>query len=235
MTEVPDHAYNFDPQLAPSSAVRRIFPPRRPHHPYSPPQTQKYCSDRCRRSKPSALESRIENTFVRLLKGKSVVGCEEVEREIFFSGDGGGGGDEGRNENGSGSSRRRDEIGVDPEEEDGYSSANDDGEADGGVPLLLNDNAIPAPQEKRSRTNCDVTDAGRCGMQRARHRELVRQAGRRGVAFGFFVGGEREGNGGNAGEGKEKWRRVEAVQGGRVVESSFAKGEWGVRWRDGGG
>ena len=57
------------------------------------------------------------------------------------------------------------------------------------------------------------------GMQKAKERELVRRAARRGVAFGFDT---REG----------KRRSVEAVQRGRVVESSFAKGEWGVRWRE---
>lgn len=60
------------------------------------------------------------------------------------------------------------------------------------------------------------------GRRRAEEREKVRQAARRGVVFGFGVGG-----------GEER-RRVEAVQGGRVVEASFAKGEWGVRWREGG-
>lgn len=69
------------------------------------------------------------------------------------------------------------------------------------------------------------------GRRRAEEREKVRQAARRGVVFGFVVGEARGGEDG--GEGRE-CRRVEAVQGGRVVEASFAKGEWGVRWRNGG-
>ncbi|MCJ1291803.1 hypothetical protein MMC34_003348 [Xylographa carneopallida] len=68
--------------------------------------------------------------------------------------------------------------------------------------------------------------ARRAGQQRAEERELVRQAARRGVAFGFLVVG-----GGSGSAGAEERRRCEAVQGGRVVEASFAKGEWGVRWR----
>lgn len=68
--------------------------------------------------------------------------------------------------------------------------------------------------------------------RRAVEREKVRQAARRGVVFGFVIGEARGGEGGGQ-EGRE-CRRVEAVQGGRVVEASFAKGEWGVRWRDGG-
>ena len=56
------------------------------------------------------------------------------------------------------------------------------------------------------------------GLQKAKERELVRRVARRGVAFGL---GTEEG----------PKRSVEAVQCGKVVESSFAKGEWGIRWR----
>lgn len=57
------------------------------------------------------------------------------------------------------------------------------------------------------------------GMERARERERVRRAGRRLVVFA---------------EEKESVRsvigkRLECVQGGKVVEGSFAKGDWGVR------
>lgn len=49
-------------------------------------------------------------------------------------------------------------------------------------------------------------------------REEARRAGRRLVNFGFVS------------QGVEEEKRVEAVQGGKVVEASFAKGEWGIRW-----
>jgi hypothetical protein len=49
---------------------------------------------------------------------------------------------------------------------------------------------------------------------------MVRKAARRGCAFGFVVDG--------AGER----RKCEAVMKGVVVEASFAKGEWGIRWRE---
>ncbi|KAF2133396.1 hypothetical protein P153DRAFT_363592 [Dothidotthia symphoricarpi CBS 119687] len=58
------------------------------------------------------------------------------------------------------------------------------------------------------------------GQRRADEREMVRKAARRGCAFGFTVEGETE------------KRKCEAVMKGVVVESSFAKGEWGVRWRE---
>ncbi|PSN66746.1 hypothetical protein BS50DRAFT_573558 [Corynespora cassiicola Philippines] len=58
------------------------------------------------------------------------------------------------------------------------------------------------------------------GQRRAEEREMVRRAARRGCAFGFEVDGE------------EEKRKCEAVMKGAAVEPSFAKGEWGVRWRE---
>ncbi|KAK6906102.1 hypothetical protein L486_06331 [Kwoniella mangroviensis CBS 10435] len=51
-------------------------------------------------------------------------------------------------------------------------------------------------------------------------REESRRAARRIVAFGFPSQGIAE-------EGRE----VEAIQNGKSVETSFAKGEWGIRWK----
>ncbi|KAI8937240.1 hypothetical protein NX059_006449 [Plenodomus lindquistii] len=58
------------------------------------------------------------------------------------------------------------------------------------------------------------------GQKRADEREAVRKAARRGCAFGFTV------------EGEDEKRKCEAVMKGVVVEASFAKGEWGIRWRE---
>jgi len=62
------------------------------------------------------------------------------------------------------------------------------------------------------------------GQQKAHERELVRCAARRGVAFGFVVKAIPS-------EPEER-RKCEAVMQGKVVEPSFAKGEWSVRWRE---
>lgn len=83
-------------------------------------------------------------------------------------------------------------------------------------------------QQQQQRQEEEEDSRGK-GMRKAREREMVRRAGRRGVVFGFLV--EGEGGGGDGDKGEKKRRMVDAVQGGRVVESSFAKGEWGVRWR----
>ncbi|WVW79449.1 hypothetical protein I302_101418 [Kwoniella bestiolae CBS 10118] len=51
-------------------------------------------------------------------------------------------------------------------------------------------------------------------------REESRRAARRLVAFGFPSQGI-----------PEEQREVEAIQNGKIVETSFAKGEWGIRWK----
>lgn len=66
------------------------------------------------------------------------------------------------------------------------------------------------------------------GQRRADEREMVRKAARRGCAFGFLTEGDEGVRGGEKGER----RKCEAVMKGAVVEASFAKGEWGVRWRE---
>lgn len=84
----------------------------------------------------------------------------------------------------------------------------------------------------------------------AHRREMVRCAARRGCAFGFVGGGEpdnREEAAGTKKKGRKKMmdaeedegaeqterrRKCEAVMNEQVVESSYAKGEWGIRWRE---
>lgn len=145
--------------------------------------------------------------------GRVVVQCGEVEGVVFPRQQGGGGGGEGDAlERGRSQGSEQEEASDDDEDED-----DDDG---GGVPLNGDGNGIGgADTASRGAVQADPRKAG---MERARNREMVRQAARRLVAFGAPVG---EGEGGQV-------RGVEAVQAGRVVESNFAKGEWGVRWRE---
>jgi hypothetical protein len=64
------------------------------------------------------------------------------------------------------------------------------------------------------------------GDLRAKERELVKCAARRGVVFGFAT------DTGDADEKGDKLRLCEAVMSGKVVEPSFAKGDWAIRWRE---
>lgn len=99
------------------------------------------------------------------------------------------------------------------------------------------------------------------GQKRADERESVRCAARRLCAFGVVDDGQigdndardkgAKGKGKGKGKEKEKGRsavsvdddsderrrqerrkKCEAVMSGNVVEASYAKGEWGVRWRE---
>ncbi|EXJ58802.1 hypothetical protein A1O7_06232 [Cladophialophora yegresii CBS 114405] len=82
------------------------------------------------------------------------------------------------------------------------------------------------------------------GQQRAEQREMVRRAARRGVVFGFAVDSseqDRQGQhataattveGRNDGSESETRRKCEALMNGSVVEPSFAKGNWAIRWRE---
>ncbi|KAL1882193.1 hypothetical protein Daus18300_000679 [Diaporthe australafricana] len=66
----------------------------------------------------------------------------------------------------------------------------------------------------------EMLEKRRQGQKKARQREMVRCAARRAVVFGLV-----------AGEGEER-RKCEAVMNGKVVEPSFAKGGWSIRWRE---
>ncbi|PSR79797.1 hypothetical protein BD289DRAFT_485384 [Coniella lustricola] len=69
----------------------------------------------------------------------------------------------------------------------------------------------------------EMLEKRREGMRKTKHKEMVKCAARRGVVFGFLVGGK---------DGEGERRKCEAVMNGKVVEPSYAKGNWKVRWRE---
>lgn len=95
-------------------------------------------------------------------------------------------------------------------------------------------------------------DKAKLGMIKAEQKEIVKRAARRGCVFGFALAANpadtlTSSNGDNIkmlAENKLKpnfdndaidvRRKCEAVSNGRVVEPSFAKGNWGIRWREDG-
>ena len=151
--------------------------------------------------------------FVRLLgdvRERRIVKCEEVERVAFHM---------------TGRRAEEEDGGIESfdaaEQGEGQNSDGDEPEdEDGGVKLPCQMNHPTATTLLRPKMEeASHSTRQERGMQKAKEREMVRRAARRGVAFGFEIEGGRR-------------RGVEAVQGARVVESSFAKGEWGVRWRE---
>jgi hypothetical protein len=78
----------------------------------------------------------------------------------------------------------------------------------------------------------EMLEKRRQGQKRAREREMVRCAARRGVAFGFVSGEKCVNAAGEKTADLDKKRLCEAVMAGKVVEPSFAKGDWSIRWRE---
>ena len=151
------------------------------------------------------------------------MGCEEVERAVFTATRRGTEEEEVVEENG-----RIGRFDAAVPEEEGQSGDGDESEdEDGGVRLpcpvehptaSMTTAATTNPMRPKMEGAPHIANPRERGMQKAKEREMVRRVARRGVVFGF----ETEEGGGK--------RIVEAGHGERVVESSFAKGEWGVRW-----
>lgn len=149
--------------------------------------------------------------------GRKIVLCGDVEACVF-------------RKSGSVAGVENSMLSRTSDEVDGASSL--DEESDGGVAVGSQGADHPEP------ISDDKLTPQQIGRRRADNREKVRQAARRGVVFGFAVEDNalEEGEERKAREDRDQQSprrcRVEAVQGGRVVEASFAKREWGVRWRD---
>lgn len=75
----------------------------------------------------------------------------------------------------------------------------------------------------------EMLEKRRQGQRRAKEKEMVKCAARRGVVFGFKVG---DGDSGEMEKGIVERRLCEAVMNLKVVEPSFAKGDWSIRWRE---
>lgn len=79
------------------------------------------------------------------------------------------------------------------------------------------------------------------GQKRAMEKELVKSAARRAVIFGLPVDARPAQASGRRTKGRRlsqigqietMRRKCEALMNGKVVEPSFAKGDWSIRWRE---
>lgn len=179
-----------------------------------------------------------------------LVSCDEVERLVFGADDlasAGSGSEEGLpSVDGDQDGSVQDRTSRQPGEDMTYSSGTLDDPTAQDVPYVDGDvlarlsirsgTRIRPPQsvsevngsvggEKGRAERMDETDEmlekRRQGQRKVKQREMVKCAARRGVVFGFVV----------EGEGEER-RKCEAVMNAKVVEPSFAKGNWAVRWRE---
>ncbi|KAL8827436.1 MAG: hypothetical protein Q9191_003184 [Dirinaria sp. TL-2023a] len=218
--------------------------PRKSHSVHDSSTPPKYCSDRCRREKPPAhgqgIEATIERAFVQMLgpfesgggrtSAMKIVLCGEVEARVFGSPI-----DRGKRNNGENTSSEERFDGKIMSGDERKEEEQEEDESDGGVAI----HETRAGDDGNQNSEADLTPQ-QAGRRRAANREKVRQAARRGVVFGFPIDIDgytardtRYSSNPEASQTVPSRIRAEAVQGGRVVEASFAKGEWGVRWRDG--
>lgn len=95
--------------------------------------------------------------------------------------------------------------------------------------------------------SADDLEKRRHGAKRAEERETIRRAARRGIVFGFEVPKReslgtkskakpkargKDDGGEDAQASSTEIRKCEALMNGMVVEPSFAKGNWAIRWRE---
>lgn len=158
-----------------------------------------------------------------------VVACEEVEARVF--------GSLARASSLNPSKDSREFGGEGESSGAAFSGQTSDDDDDGGV--SLGESMAPTAPFKKQPCILENSTPQQLGRQRATNREKVRQAARRGTIFGFLVNALepmdaslllQQSKDPNS-DGPRR-RKVEAVQGGRIVEASFAKGSWGVRWKD---
>ncbi|VUC32796.1 unnamed protein product [Clonostachys rosea] len=225
-------------------------------------EAPKYCSHKCRSRKPGRVDRELERAFVHFLtkgdedKGQGhkkkhrvkgdariLVSCSTVENHVFGPS---------RSENDQASSlsdtdSEHDDGPVDDRDEpSGVIDHEFDKQRHSDAPVHLSVRAgtrIRPPQsvsevngsvggEKGWAERIEETDQmlekRRAGQRRANEREMTKRAARRGVVFGFNLDTDNT----SSKDGEPRRGLCEAVMSGKVVEPSFAKGDWAIRWRD---
>jgi hypothetical protein len=216
----------------------------------------KYCSSRCRGLKPRERDRRVEAAFVALLDDKTEFEDEDIPRavldarqkpkakgekrltvpcsaaETLIYGD--------RSDPTKVYGRRKNRASraiTTPDDSDAEESSLhvyhvEDGNkaaptAFAGKPrppqhLTSVNGSIGGEKGRAEREAESFEDAGKRmeGQKIADEKEAVKRAARRLCIFGV------------EGEGGQGRRMCEAVMQGKIVEPSFAKGDWGVRWRE---
>lgn len=185
----------------------------------------KYCSDGCRKRRIGPLDKRIDRVIFALLDGESDSGIEKIDiKSRMKKGD------------------HRNLISTDEIEQVVFSRSNEIkvAVADGDEteteeqtdPYEVVDEASLDSQGNRPNPNGPGSAEKRQeGQKRADEREAVRRAARRAVVFGFQVPVSPDAAKAERSEDMPK-RKCEAVRNGQVVEPSYAKGNWYIRWRE---
>lgn len=248
----PPPLYLTDAATKYCSTCGRVIGARRSHQKN---KVVKYCSDGCRRHRVGPVDKKIDRTILSLLLGEKdsglertgamgkfrkgdkrlVITMDEIEGIVF--------GRDGMGEAGDGDGeeeKARESGGEGGEVTDGSVTHESEGEealAEGGVKTVEEEEH----SEEKAQDEAAPDTRRQEGQRRADEREKVRRAARRAVVFGFAVdppettqGKSKTKGGGDKEQPPEEAprRKCEAVMNGQVVEPSFAKGNWSVRWRE---
>lgn len=182
----------------------------------------RYCSDSCRKRRLGPLDKKIEKTILALLQGDSdsgidqtaarrklqkgdkrlIITCDEIENIVFDR-----------------------EPSPDLKQ---ISSSKTSGTNDS----IVNESDTHVDQGGRQVKSVEAEAIKRAkGQRRAEEREIVRRAARRAVVFGLAMESETSPDYENDLEAPVR-RKCEAIMNGQVVEPSYAKGDWAIRWRE---
>ena len=187
----------------------------------------KYCSDGCRKRRLNPQDKRIDGAILALLDGepesgiegidvgsrkkkgdhRNLIATDEIEAVVF-----------GRSKPSGAPNPGQDDDAEDEEPFDPYEQP-DEASMDsiGNRPNPTGPGSAEKQQE---------------GQKRADEREAVRRAARRAVVFGFAARSDVNASGAEHGSEEVSKRKAEAVRSGQVVEPSYAKGNWYIRWRE---
>ncbi|KAK5069516.1 hypothetical protein LTS08_008716 [Lithohypha guttulata] len=184
----------------------------------------KYCSDGCRKRRVGPVDRKIDSTILALLNGQKESGIEKIDvKSRFRKGD------------------HRNIIFCDEIEDivfPGHSQklavakpvAEATKEDDEDPYAIPNDEDLDSQGNRPNPAGPGLEETRREGQKRADEREMVRRAARRAVVFGFPIDTDEAPAQKPSEDGPR--RKCEALMNGKVVEPSFAKGNWCIRWRE---
>lgn len=227
----PPPLYLTDENVKYCAACGRVIGARKSH---KQNEVVKYCSDSCRKRRLKPQDKRIDSTILALLLGQKDSGIEKIDvKSRFRKGD------------------RRNMITIDEIEAIVFDrkvadakASDDHKEYEAEEDPYATDEEIPSGDlqgKPPNPTGPGSAEKRQEGQKRAEEREIVRRAARRAVVFGFPVDqveGVPKDNTSKttadqrASADEAPQRKCEAVMNGHIVEPSFAKGNWSIRWRE---
>lgn len=236
----PPPLYLTDPDTKYCTSCGRMISDRKSHHKSNSKSKNsgdakeqvnvvKYCSDGCRKRRVNPLDKRIDRTILALLQGQSGSGIDKIDVKSRTK--------KGDHRNLIATDEIEDIVferskqSTDADKSEGAEEDKHDSEAESDPYEVQDEAAMDSQGNRPNPTGPGSTEKRQEGQKRADEREAVRRAARRAVVFGF-VTDEKETSSKGQSSDETPRRKCEAVMGGQVVEPSYAKGNWYIRWRE---